>query len=52
MQTSKTIEIPLEDLERAQSVGDLKKLLRRFFLEWRRTYEKVFEALQTKQDKS
>lgn len=52
MEAPKTVEIPWNDLERAQTVGELKMVLRRVFLEWRRAYEKLFEELQTKQDKS
>ena len=47
-----TLDVPLEDLDKAKTVEDLKKVLQRYFREARRMHEQLFATLQTKEDKA
>jgi len=51
MKLPKTISVPLDELDRAKSLDEVKRIVKRFMLDWRATYERIYAALQTKADK-
>jgi hypothetical protein len=51
MRLPKTIDVPITELEQATSLTEVKRVVKQFMLEWRRQYERIYTALQTKADK-
>ncbi|HPC97148.1 MAG TPA: hypothetical protein PLU87_19575 [Sedimentisphaerales bacterium] len=51
MMLPKTINVPLDELDRAKSLDEVKRIVKRFMLEYRQSYERIYAALQTKADK-
>lgn len=51
MALPKTIDLPMDEIERAKTVEEVKTVLKRFLPQYRTQYERLYEALQNKQDK-
>ena len=51
MKLPNTVNVPLDELDRARSLDEVKRIVKRFMLDWRQSYERIYAALQTKADK-
>lgn len=51
MALPKTIDVPLEELDRAKNLEEVKTVLKKYLRDSRQNHEELFATLQTKQDK-